>query len=115
MKRRLTFIQGWLCKFNKRHDFKSHKSHGEEGDADAQETAAALPMLQALASQYAPCDIFNADEFGLNFTAASRQTPGPASLKGRKQSKERLAFLVCANVDGTEVIPPLMVGKTRQP
>ena len=82
-----TFSQGWLHKFNKRHNFKSHKSHGEEGDADDEGAATAPPALKELAAQYLPCDIFNADEFGLNYNATPTRTTGPAPLKGRKQSK----------------------------
>ena len=31
------------------------------------------------------------------------------------KSKQRVTFLVCANVDSTEFVPPIMIGKARRP
>ena len=47
--------------FQKRHDFRYHRLHGEEGDADRAGVMVALPLLRQLASQYNMNDIFNAD------------------------------------------------------
>lgn len=59
------FSQGWLYAFKKRHE-----SQGEEGDTDRGSTISALPGLRHFASLYWMNEIFYADEFGLNYTAA---------------------------------------------
>lgn len=61
-----------------------------------------MPHLRKLASKFSMVDVFDADEFVLKYTAKPTPTVGPASLKGLKKSKERVTFLVCCNVDGTE-------------
>lgn len=38
--------EGWLHVFNKRHQFKCYKSHGEEGTADRPGAKAALQRLR---------------------------------------------------------------------
>jgi hypothetical protein len=38
-----------------------------------------------------------------------------ASCKGIKVNKERITALVCANVHGTEKLPLLVTGKSKQP
>ena len=110
----LTFSRGWLQKFQKRHNFRSHLSHGESGDADHQGAVEALPYLRRLAAQFSLCDVFNADEFGLYYSTAPTRTIGPGPLKGKKVSKEHLTFLVCCNADGTEYVPPLMVSTAQR-
>lgn len=88
-----------LCK--KRHNCKCFKSHGESF-ADDVATREALPRLQELCKNYNVNDIYNADEFGLAYSAALKSTVGPAALPGRKISKSLVTFLICANVDGTD-------------
>ena len=111
----IRFSNGQIDAFKKRHQFKCYKSHGEGGDADHPGAEAALPQLRQLAGQFQLADIFYADEFGLFYTQAPRRTIGPAPLLGRKNSKARLTFLVCTNVDGTDKLPPLMIGRARRP
>ena len=110
-----TFSNGWLYAFKQRHNLKCHKSHGELGDADHEGAAIALPELRLLAQQFHLRDIFNADEFGLYYSASPTQTIGPGPIPGNNKSKKRVTFLVCSNVDGTEYIPPLMIGKAKRP
>jgi hypothetical protein len=38
-----------------------------------------------------------------------------ASCKGIKVNKERITILVRANLDGTEKLPLLVIGKSKQP
>ena len=60
-------------------------------------------------------DVFNADEFGLFYTAAPTKTIGPVALPGKKKAKHRVTFLVCTNIHGTERVQPLMIGKVTRP
>ena len=36
-------------------------------------------------------------------------------LKGKKQNKDRVTFLLCCNSDGSERLPPLVVGCSARP
>ena len=66
-------------------------------------------------SAFSPRDIFNADEFGLNYRLAPTSTVVPRRLSGRKKKKERITFLGCGNADGSEQITPLLLGSSRKP
>ena len=111
----LSFSNGWLDRFKKRNRFKSFMSHGEYADADESAITEELPILRQKTSQYALNDIFNAEEFGLFYQAASIRTIGPARLDGRKVRKERLIFLVCAKADGTDKHPLMVIGRSKHP
>jgi hypothetical protein len=68
-------------------------------------------------AKYSPKDIFNADEFGLFYSMLPDKTYTfkGASCRGIKVNKERITVLVCANLDGTEKLPLLVIGKSKQP
>jgi hypothetical protein len=68
-------------------------------------------------AKYSPKDIFSADEFGLfyNMLPDKTYTFKEASFKGIKVNKERITVLVCTNLDGTEKLPLLVIGKSKQP
>ena len=99
------FTNGWLYDFKKRNHFKCFKSHGESGDADHAAATAELPQLRRIVAQHSANDVYNADEFGLYYSCAPNATIGPAPLCGRKKSKERVTFLVCTNILGTDRLP----------
>ena len=68
-----------------------------------------------ISSGFCRNDIYNEYEFALYYTSASTSTIGSAPLPGRKVSKERVTILAFANVDSTDNVPPLVVGKARRP
>ena len=111
----LDFSNGWLFQFKKRYHFQAHKCHGESGDADEEAIQVELPSLSALIAMYKPNDIFNADEFGLFYRQAPDITIGSSPVKGKKKRKDRMTFLACSNCDGTELIPPMAVGSSKNP
>jgi hypothetical protein len=64
---------------------------------------------------YKPKNIYNADETGLFFRLPPNKT---LSLKvdpcnGGKNSKERIMVLLACNADGTDKLPPLVIGKSE--
>ena len=111
----LSFSNGWLQFFKKRHGLRFYNSYGEVGDSDGHAAVTALPRLRQIARQYTLNDIFNADEFALYYTAAPSSRIGPAPLLGRKKSKERVTVLYCKNADGTDKLPPLIIGRLQNP
>ena len=66
---------------------------------------------------YKACDIFNADETGLFYKLKPNKT---LQLKGEKchggnKSKKRLTVLAASNMDGSEQIKLLVIGKSQNP
>jgi hypothetical protein len=68
-------------------------------------------------AKYSPKDIFSADEVGLFYSMLPDKTYTfkGASCKGRKVNKERITVLICANLEGTEKLPLLVIGKSKRP
>ena len=66
---------------------------------------------------YTPKDVFNADETGLFWRLLPDMTFSFKGDKchGGKKSKERLSLLLCANMDGSEKLPFLAIGKFAKP
>ena len=67
--------------------------------------------------QYAPRDIYNMDETGLFFRMTPDRTltfKGDA-CHGGKKSKERITVAVCANMDGSDKMQLLVIGKFQNP
>ncbi len=81
---KMNFSNGWLYKFQKRHNFKCYRSFGEDNDADETEISNRLAVIHASLSKYAVSDIWNADEFGLFYSIPLRQTFASGRLVGRK-------------------------------
>jgi hypothetical protein len=74
-------------------------------------------ILPHLTAKDSPKDIFNADECGLfyNMLPDKTHTFKGASCKGIKINEERITILVCEELDGTEKLPLLVIGKSKQP
>jgi len=73
--------------------------------------------LGNLIQNYKPCDIFNADETGLFYKLLLSRTlqTKDETCHGGKQSKDRLTVMVTANMDGTEKLKLLVIGKFQNP
>ncbi|XP_001380458.2 major centromere autoantigen B [Monodelphis domestica] len=74
-------------------------------------------LLPSLAEGYASQDVFNATETSLWYNFLPDQAP---ALRGEarpspRRGTERLIVLLCANADGSEKLPPLVVGKLAKP
>lgn len=75
----------------------------------------ALPRLREKLSKYAMKDIFNANEFGLNYHMAPDTTIACQRIPGRKKAKELISVLVCANADGSENLEFLIIVNSFKP
>ena len=64
------FSNGLLCAFKKRNHFKYYKLHGEAIEAYFEAAERELYVLRSLLQQYGESNVFNADEFGLNYRRA---------------------------------------------
>ncbi|UYV63923.1 TIGD4 [Cordylochernes scorpioides] len=109
---------GWLEKFKARRNIAFKRLHGEAGSVDANSVATwKCGIIPSLLAKYSPQDIFNADETGLFYKLLPNRTMTIRGEKceGGKKSKERITVLVCCNIDGSEKLPLLYIGKYRRP
>ncbi|XP_037290737.2 tigger transposable element-derived protein 4 [Rhipicephalus microplus] len=108
---------GWLDRFKKRNGVVYSRCCGESSSVSSSTVEQWTALLPELIRQYKPCDVFNADETGLFYNMQPDQT---LTFKGEgchggKRSKERLTVLLCANEDGSEKLPALVIGKFEKP
>lgn len=113
-----TASEGWVHRFKLRFGITCKKVCGESGAVNPETVSTWKDdLLPALLEDYALKDIFNADETGLFYNLLPDRTLALQHEKchGGKRSKERLTVLLCANADGTEKLPPLVIGKFAKP
>lgn len=109
---------GWLERFKTRHSIVSRSISGESAEVNADlENNWLTTELPTLIKNYEPRDIFNADETGLFYKLLPNKT---LQLKGEKcyggkKAKEKLSVLLCANMDGSDFLKPLVIGKYENP
>lgn len=109
---------GWVHRFKERHAI-VHKRMAGEAASVSEETVESWTTitLPTLLEGFAPKDVFNADETGLFFKLLPDKT---LSFKGEachggKLSKDRITVLVGGNADGSEKLPLLVIGKSKNP
>lgn len=109
--------EGWLEKFKKRHAINFKKICGESAAVPEDVCIEWKEKLLELIENYESRDVFNADETGLFFKCLPDRTLSFMNEKchGGKNSKERVTLLFGTNMDGSEKLRPLMVGKSAKP
>jgi hypothetical protein len=73
--------------------------------------------LPHLLEGYRPCDVFIVDKCGLFYNLLSNRTyafRGEQCHRG-KLRKDRITVLVAANMDGSEKLPLLVIGRSKKP
>ncbi|XP_063244145.1 tigger transposable element-derived protein 6-like [Bacillus rossius redtenbacheri] len=108
---------GWLDRFKVRHGISSRKIVGESASVDPQSVNEWLPLLGNILCRYPPRDVYNADELGMFYNLMPDRTLAMKGdmCKGAKRSKERLTVLLCCNMDGSDKMKPLVIGKFQKP
>ncbi|XP_041359874.1 tigger transposable element-derived protein 4-like [Gigantopelta aegis] len=74
-------------------------------------------LLSNIIERYEPADIYNVDETGIFLKLVPDKTMEFKNVQchGGKLSKDRLTVLVCANMDGSDKLPLLVIGKSAKP
>ncbi|XP_014490505.1 tigger transposable element-derived protein 6-like, partial [Vigna radiata var. radiata] len=108
---------GWFNRWLKREGIEFKKPHGEARDADS--TAAGNFLTEEwprILSEYAPSDVYNADETALYFRALPEHTYvlKNETAKGSKSCKDRITILCCVSMTG-EKKRLLVIGKSKMP
>lgn len=109
---------GWLDRFRSRHGIVYRQISGEaESVIDDDIASWKNNVLFSLLRDYAPEDVYNADEFGLFYKLMPDKSFvfKHETCHGGKMSKERLTVLACANSTGTHKLKLVVIGKSRFP
>lgn len=109
---------GWLSRFKTRHGIVGKVLSGESAAADGEAASEWISDNAAsILEQYGPSDIYNADETGLFYEMLPSTTLDLRGQRchGGKHSKKRVTVLLCANMEGTDKRPPLVIGKSAKP
>lgn len=108
---------GWLYRFQNRHDINCKKVCGESAAVDDTLCDDWKEKLTDLTREYHPDDVYNADESGLFYKCLPDKTLTfrGDTCNGGKNSKERLTVLLCTNSTGTHKLKPLIIGKSSKP
>lgn len=108
---------GWFSRWRKRENLVYKKPQGEQREADHVAADSWIKEVwPTIISEYAPADIYNADETALYFRALPEHTYALRNekTKGVKISKERVTILCCASMTG-EKRALFMIGKAKSP
>ena len=130
---RLNLSNGWLGRYKERKGLKELKRHGEAASANAETVKNERERIQELIKRH--CfelrDIFNMDETGLfyayipnlslsfTFDRQIRMAPDrgltDCEQSGIKGNINRLTYAFMSNADGSEKLPPIIIGKPAMP
>lgn len=108
--------KGWLERFKKRNAIVFNSSLKSDSEL-REEREQLLHVFNSIIERYEERDIFNAIETSLFFHCLPndfRAFKGEKCLKG-KFSKDRITILLCSNMDGSEKIKPLVIGRFGKP
>ncbi|CAG8444282.1 2386_t:CDS:2, partial [Acaulospora morrowiae] len=111
----ISFSYGWLTRFKERHNIRLRRKHGEAGSVDQSTARISLPGIQRIIQMYNLNNVFNFDETSLFYRLEPDTTLATKRLLGKKKSKERITIGLCANATGTERLPPIIIGKSKNP
>ncbi|GFY22849.1 tigger transposable element-derived protein 6 [Trichonephila clavipes] len=109
--------EGWLTNFKKRNGIIFKKMCVESSSVDINFCSKRQNSLSDLIKEYEPRNIFNTDEAGLFFKCLPEKTFTFKKEKchGGKHSKESITILLAVNMDDSEKIIPLVIGKSAKP
>lgn len=108
------FSQGWLQKFKNRNGLSFRRRHGEAASVNAETVRAGQERIQRIVAQYGLQDVYTMDETAFYYRMAAAGTLARQARAGRKRDKTRLTLATAANADGSDKLPLLIIGKTRQ-
>lgn len=108
---------GWLDGFKDRNNISFKTVCGESASVDMPAVNTWKTDLLQLIEDRPAKDIFNVDETGLFYRCTPDKTLAFKGQRcsGGKHSKERITLLVGANMDGSEKLPLVMIGKSANP
>ena len=109
---------GWLTNFRARNHISFKTIAGEAGLVDKNVTDDYINnLLPNLLAGYDPRDVFDADETALFYRAQPTKTMIFKNMEANKakQCKERVTLMLTANMDESEKLKPMIIGKSVSP
>ena len=109
---------GWLSRFKARKGIGFRAIKGEAKSVKPEAVDAwKKTLLPKLLEEFAPEDIYNADETGLFYQLQPDKSLVYKDEDGRggKRSKLRVTVLTVANMDGSDKLKPVLINKCRRP
>ena len=104
---------GWLTRVKQHNGIVHRTISGEANSVDTEVVNEfRSTVLVDLLAKYSPKDIYNGDEAGLQYHQTSKKTLAfkKTRVHGRKESKQRVTLLFCANMDGSDKKRMLVIG-----
>ncbi|CAE6458781.1 unnamed protein product [Rhizoctonia solani] len=111
----LKFSNGCLERFKVRLGLSQHCFHGEAASAPVERIDNERYRLLAIIVLYPPWDVYNVDETALLFCFVPTTGLAFKNMLRVKIDKKRLTYMLCANMDGSNKRPPLVIGRAKQP
>jgi hypothetical protein len=108
---------GWINRFRKRTGLVLRTVSGESHSVNLTEAEVwKTKHLPHLLEGYRPCDAFNADKYGLFYNLLPSRTYAFRREKCRrgKLRKDRITVIVAANMDSSEKLPLLVIGRSEK-
>ena len=112
-----TVSMSWIDRWKKRHGVSRIIKAGESGGVDIEIVRDWKEgKLQGILSTYRHDDIYNADETGLFWLLLPDNSLGfTGGLHHAEEPKSRITVLVGANMTGTDKLPLMVIGKSKNP
>lgn len=94
------FGKQWVSAFKKRYGARVQATHGEAGSAPMGDVQLGRELMQAIAKEINPHDLFNMDETAFNFRALPKRTIsiGGVRVEGRKVDNQRMTVALLAEI-----------------
>ncbi|EJU05236.1 DDE-domain-containing protein [Dacryopinax primogenitus] len=89
--------------------------HGEAGSVPQASVEAARTRIRKITDQYELQNIFNMDEAGLFGKMPPDRGLANSPMSGLKAEKTRLTYPFTTNANGTERMPPYILGHAQMP
>ena len=104
--------------FKKRHDITFKKIQGSKAEANINDIQTwKATHLKRIRSDYPDKDIYNADEtaFYYRMLPSATMTIDDITPITFKTRKEKVSLPLCTNMDGSDKLIPLVIGKYKKP
>ncbi|SJK99922.1 uncharacterized protein ARMOST_03233 [Armillaria ostoyae] len=107
--------EGWLRLFCKTWKIQEVWWHGEAGSVDLVAVEKECIHFHSIMAKYVMWDRWNIDESGLVIFAIPDRTLSSGPMNGRKQDKFHITVCFAVNLDGSEQMSVIFIGKLKQP
>jgi hypothetical protein len=109
---------GWLWHWQKCHGTGEIAISGDAKSCDTESTKQILNEFQFACEGYCDEQLYNCDESALFYrilTTKSLDLKSAPNKAGLKLSKDHVTLLFCLNKAGIHGLPPLLIGKSKNP